>query len=144
MSFNVLVVDDSDTMRAMIKRALGMCGLDIGEIYEAANGIEALAQMHDHAVSVVFLDINMPVMNGVKLLKRVHDDPRLCGVPVIVASTDGSETRIRELMDAGARGYVRKPFRPEQVRDALLPIIGPVRTGEVPAPRAIEEDDLSF
>lgn len=131
MAANVLVVDDSGTMRDMIKRTLGMSGLDIGAVYEAANGIEALAQMYEHRISLVLLDINMPVMNGVRLVTRIRDDVRLRGIPVVIASTEGSETRIRELLAAGARGFVRKPFRPEQLRDVLAPLIG-ARTAPAP------------
>ena len=141
MPANVLVVDDSGTMRGMIKRTLAMSGLNIGEVYEAANGIEALAQMHQHDISVVLLDINMPVMNGVRLVQRIRDDQRLCKIPVIIASTEGSETRIQELMAAGARGFVRKPFRPEQLRDVMTPIIG-TRAQDVPA--FSNEDDTTF
>lgn len=129
MAANVLVVDDSGTMRGMIKRTLAMSGLDIGDVHEAANGIEALAQMHQHAIGVVLLDINMPVMNGVRLVARMRDDSRLRDIPVIIASTEGSETRIAQLLEAGARGFVRKPFRPEQLRDMLIPFVG-VRSGQ--------------
>lgn len=141
MAANILVVDDSGTMRGMIKRTLGMCGLDIGNVLEAANGIEALAQMHEHAVSVILLDINMPVMNGTQLLQRLHDDPRLRAIPVIIASTEGSETRISELLAAGARGYVRKPFRPEQLRDVLAPLLAPAPPQGAAIPAA---DDAAF
>jgi two-component system chemotaxis response regulator CheY len=141
MAANILVVDDSGTMRGMIKRTLEISGLDIGDVFEAANGIEALAQMAKHPVSVVLLDINMPVMNGVQLVHRVRDDDRLRQIPVIIASTEGSETRIRELTDAGARGYIRKPFRPEQLRDALAPFVGLAQQSTA---NTAEPDDLSF
>ena len=124
MSSNVLVVDDSGVMRRMIKRALRMAGLDLDQVYEAGNGIEALAQLAQHDVAVVILDINMPVMNGVQFLTRMRDDPRLGGVSVVIASTEGSETRIRQLMQKGATGYLRKPFHPEQLRDILAPLLG--------------------
>lgn len=140
MAANVLVVDDSGTMRGMIKRTLDISGLDIGEVYEAANGIEALAQMAQHEISVVLLDINMPVMNGVQLVTRIRDDEKLRDVPVIIASTEGSETRIQQLLDAGARGYVRKPFRPEQLRDVLSPFVGLADR----AATSVVEDDLAF
>jgi len=125
----------------MIKRTLAISGLDVGEVYEAANGIEALAQMDQHPISVVLLDINMPVMNGIKLLQRMRDDHRLRGLPVIIASTEGSEPRIAELLRAGARGYVRKPFRPEQLREVLLPIIG---VGQSTVPSDPHHQELAF
>ncbi|MCA9242978.1 MAG: response regulator [Phycisphaerales bacterium] len=124
MPANVLIVDDSRTMRRMVKKTLAMAGLDFGEVFEAGNGIEALAQLHSHDIGVVLLDINMPLMNGMQFLQRIRDDVRLRNTPVVIASTEGSETRIRELMEMGAKGYVRKPFQPETLRNALVPIIG--------------------
>lgn len=145
MAANILVVDDSGTMRAMIKRTLAMSGLDVGEVYEAANGIEALAQMATHAISVVLLDINMPVMNGIQLVARIRDDERLRNMPVIIASTEGSETRIAELIAAGARGFIRKPFRPEQLRDVLAPFIGAAAAaGATAGDDATAGDELAF
>lgn len=123
MGRSILVVDDSGIMRSMIRRTIAMAGLQVDEIYEAGNGIEAFAQLAGHDIDVVLLDINMPVMNGVQFLSRMHDDPRLCDIPVVVASTEGSETRIAELRAMGAKGYVRKPFHPEQIRDVLTPFI---------------------
>jgi two-component system, chemotaxis family, chemotaxis protein CheY len=139
---NILVVDDSGTMRGMIKRTLAISGLNIDQIFEATNGIEALAQMATHPVNVVLLDINMPVMNGIQLVHRIRDDERLRQIPVIIASTEGSEVRIQELLAAGARGFVRKPFRPEQLRDVLAPFLG-----QAPQPAAAaspDEDELAF
>ena len=140
MATNVLIVDDSKIMRQMIKRTLLMAGLDILEMYEAANGIEAFAQLARHEIHLVILDINMPVMNGIQFLTRVHDDPRLSGVPVVIASTEGSETRIEQLLENGAKCYLRKPFHPEQLRDALAPMLG-LREEK---PAAAEEDDTAF
>ncbi len=124
MSSNVLIVDDSATIRAMVKKTMRLAGLDVAEIYEAANGIEALAQLGDHTVSAVLLDINMPTMNGIQLLTRIKEDHRLRDIPIVIASTEGSEERIRMLEEIGAFGYVRKPFQPEQLRDVLQPLLG--------------------
>ena len=141
MSSNVLIVDDSGIMRQMIKRTMRMAGLDIDEMYEASNGIEAFAQLATHQIAAVILDINMPVMNGIQFLNRMHDDPRLCDVPVVIASTEGSETRIEHLIENGARGYLRKPFQPEQLRDVLEPILGLKEAGALALD---EEDDMAF
>lgn len=141
MAANILIVDDSRIMRQMIRRTIQVAGLDVGECFEAGNGIEGFAQLAAHDIDVVILDINMPVMNGVQFLKRVHDDQRLRDVPVVIASTEGSETRIKELMSYGAAGYVRKPFQPEQLRDVLTPLIG---VSEQSASAADAGDDDSF
>jgi two-component system chemotaxis response regulator CheY len=124
MSANVLVVDDSATMRRMIARTLSMSGLAVGQVYEAANGIQALAAIAQYDVAVVILDINMPVMNGIQLITRMRDDEQMRHVPVVIASTEGSQERIQQLVEAGAVGFVRKPFQPEQLRDVLEPILG--------------------
>ncbi len=144
MATNILIVDDSGTMRTMIKRTIGMCGLDVGEIHEAANGIEALAQMHEHQIDVVLLDVNMPVMGGQKLLARIHVDESLRDIPIVIASTEGSDTRIQQLLDAGAHGFLRKPFRPEQLRDVLSTIVKAGQPGESTAATANGDDDLAF
>ncbi len=124
MSRNILIVDDSATIRQMVKKTMRMAGLDVGEVYEASNGIEALAQLGDHTVSVVLLDINMPTMNGIQFLTRVKQDHRLKNIPIVIASTEGSEQRISQMAEIGAFGYVRKPFQPEQLRDVLQPLLG--------------------
>ena len=128
-------------IKQMIKRSMAVAGLDISEVYEASNGIEAFAQLAEHEVALVVLDINMPVMNGIQFLTRMRDDPRLCDVPVVIASTQGSETRIEQLMVAGARGYLRKPFYPERARDTLAPMLGVCEAGVATLDR---EDDACF
>ncbi len=124
MSQNVLIVDDSATIRQMIKRTMKVAGLNVAEVYEAANGIEALAQLSDHEVAVVLVDINMPTMNGIQLLTRMKETESLRDIPIVIASTEGSTERIEQLKKIGATGYVRKPFQPEQLRDVLTPLLG--------------------
>ncbi len=124
MSRDILIVDDSATIRAMIKKAVGMIGLDVGDVYEAGNGMEALAQLADHPMAAVLADINMPVMNGVQLVSAIRRQASLKETPVVIVSTEGSEQRIQELEGQGIAGFIRKPFRPEQLREVLEPILG--------------------
>ncbi len=124
MANDILVVDDSATIRTMVKRTVRMIGLDVGEIYEAANGIEALAELADHEIAVMLVDINMPTMNGIQLLTRMKQNDRLKDIPIVIASTEGSQKRIEQLHELGVAGYVRKPFQPEQLRDVLIPLLG--------------------
>lgn len=114
---NILIVDDSATMRQFVRRAVQLSEVPVGEVHEAANGKEALAVMDTHDVDALFTDINMPVMSGPELLRELERQGRRTPVRIVV-STDGSEARRKE-MQGLARWYVNKPVRPEVVRDVL-------------------------
>jgi two-component system chemotaxis response regulator CheY len=120
---NILVVDDSTMMRAMIKRAIQMSGVEIGEIYEAPDGQAALTLLEAKKVDALFTDINMPIMTGTELLRVVAARGWTHIVRVIV-STDGSAARREEVRDLDVRLYVDKPFAPEVIRDVLSELCG--------------------
>lgn len=124
VALDVLIVDDSPVTRKMVRRAVGLCGLEIGEVHEAGNGKEALEQLAQHRVHLVLADINMPVMNGMELVERMSSDAGLASVPVVVVATPMSEQKVERLLDIGARAYLAKPFRPEALRDLVLEILG--------------------
>lgn len=124
MSDDILIVDDSATIRSMMVKTIRMIGLDVGEVYQASNGIEALAQLSEHQIAVLLVDINMPKMNGIQLLTRMKDNARLKHIPIVIVSTEGSQPRIDQLHELGVAGYVRKPFQPEQLRDVLITLLG--------------------
>lgn len=123
MSINVLIVDDSPLARRIIRRMMEMSGIQLGETVEAGNGEEALAAMSGNWVDVVLADVNMPGMNGAEMLRRMHDDPVLCGIPVIVASTDRSAVRRAALTALGARAYLVKPLTPEALSHAVHAVL---------------------
>lgn len=124
MAYNVLVVDDSKIIRAVIKKTLTLAGVPIGELYEAQNGKEGLSLLKDKWVDLVFSDLHMPEMGGVEMIERMAADAALCEVPVIVVSSEGSKTRMEELLHKGARAYIRKPFTPELIRDVVNETMG--------------------
>jgi two-component system chemotaxis response regulator CheY len=126
MGINILIVDDSSVMRAMILKTLRMSGLSLGDVYGASNGVEGLETLSRQWTDLVILDINMPVMNGEDMMIRMKENSETRDIPVIVVSTEGSKTRIENLVKMGAI-FIRKPFTPEMIRDAIHQSLG---TGE--------------
>ena len=120
------IVDDAAVMRKIIERALRQAGLDLVEVREAGNGAEALVEVQKGSLDIILSDINMPVMDGLEFLKTLPTIPAAKGVPVIVITTEGSEARVVEALSAGAKGYLRKPFTPEQVKERVGPLLAGV------------------
>ena len=114
---NILIVDDSATMRQFVRRAVQLSEVPVAIVLEAANGREALALLDANEIDALFIDINMPVMSGPELLRELQRQGRDTPARVVI-STDGSQARRRE-MEGLARWYVNKPLRPEVVRDVL-------------------------
>jgi two-component system chemotaxis response regulator CheY len=123
MPLNVLVVDDSAVMRAMVIKTLRLSGLPLNAVHEAGNGEEALQILDEQWVDLALVDINMPVMNGEELLSRIRQNPDIADLPIIVVSTEGSETRIDAIREHGAE-FVHKPFSPEELRQTIRHITG--------------------
>ncbi len=115
MSLNILIVDDSVTIRTVIAMAIGMSNAPVNEIQFAANGQEALNILGKSFVDLVLVDINMPVMNGVEMIDRMQAEDHLKSIPVVVVSTEGSSTRLEELKSKGVKAFIRKPFTPESI-----------------------------
>lgn len=124
MAFHLMIVDDSAAMRAFIIRVISLSGLDVERCMEAANGQEALDLLRANWIDIVITDVNMPVMNGEEFLRQMEEDEMLRNIPVLVVSTDGSERRVERMMSLGAKGYVRKPFSPEMLRQSLEDALG--------------------
>jgi two-component system chemotaxis response regulator CheY len=122
----ILIVGDSAVMRKIIERALRQAGLDLGEVLEASNGVEAPVEVQKGSLDIILSDINMPVMDGLEFHKTLPTIPAAKGVPVIMITTEGSEVRVVEALSAGAKGYLRKPFTPEQVKERVGPLLAGV------------------
>lgn len=124
MGFTVLIVDDSTVMRGFIRRVMDLSGFPFQTVLEASDGAEALKVLADNWVDVVLTDINMPNMNGEELVRRLEQDDLLRSIPVVVVSTDSTDSRIHQMRLLGAKGYVKKPFQPETLRDELERVLG--------------------
>jgi two-component system chemotaxis response regulator CheY len=118
-----LIVDDSPAMRSFVRRVLEYSGFDIGECAQAGNGEEALALLQRQWMDVILTDLNMPKMDGVEFLRRLSRDPVLRTVPVLVVSTDRTDRRVQQMFGLGAKGYVKKPFAAETLREELESVL---------------------
>lgn len=123
MTFNVLVVDDSAAMRAMIIKTLRISGVPLGEIYQAGNGQEGLRALEENWVDLALVDLNMPVMGGEEMIAQVRTQPNTAALPIVVISTESSDTRIAALRAQGA-GFIHKPFKPEEIREQITSVTG--------------------
>ncbi len=124
MAYTVLLVDDSETIRMAMIRAFTMAKLPMDEVIQASDGIKAMEVLRERWVDMVLTDINMPNMGGMELVAAMKDDSELSDIPVAVISTEGSDARIQELKAKGIAGYLRKPCKPEDIRDLLHKTLG--------------------
>ena len=122
-NITVLIVDDSSVMRQIVERSLRQAGLEIGQVLEASNGLEALSVRNQQKVNLVLCDINMPAMDGLEFVKHLPSVENAKGVPVVMITTEGSEGHVIQALSAGARGYIRKPFTADQVKEHILPVL---------------------
>jgi two-component system, chemotaxis family, chemotaxis protein CheY len=124
MGYNILIVDDSATTRAMIKRTLVLAQVPIGQLYDAADGKDALDILTCLKVDIVLADLNMPNMTGAEMTRLMRADPLMRGTPVIVISAEPNAEKLMRLKDDGVQACIRKPFTPEIIRDTINNIIG--------------------
>lgn len=120
MRKKVLVVDDSQLMHRMYDLALKAYARHELEPHFASDGFEGLTSLHDHPdVEVIMLDVNMPSMSGLEFLERVKAEDAFRDIPVVLQSTEDSEDDIARGLEAGAYGYLTKPFTPQRLHTLL-------------------------
>jgi len=124
MTFNILIVDDSLSMRAVIKKIIAISGIRTDRCYEAQNGREALEVLAENWVDIILSDINMPEMNGIEFLEALRADELFKEIPLVFISTEANAERIKEASLLGARGFLKKPFVPEELRKLLYEVLG--------------------
>jgi len=124
MSYSILIVDDSATTRAIIKRTIKIAGIDAGELVEAPDGLAALKLLQQKPIDLILLDLNMPNMTGMELTRTIRADPKFSSTKIIIVSSESTAARIEQLRNDGVNGYVKKPFTPEQIRNVINTVIG--------------------
>ena len=120
---DVLIVDDSAAIRKILTRVLRQTDLPLGDISEAGDGTEAIEILKTRSFGLVLSDINMPQMDGLQLLARLKQMEHMKNVPVIMITTEGGQGKVIEAVQLGAKGYVRKPFTSDQIKEKLVGVI---------------------
>ena len=121
----ILTVDDSATMRRIIAGAAGVMGI---ETLNAANGVEALKVLEKEgsSISLILLDVNMPEMNGIELLKKVKASPQWASIPVMMVTSESERAGVIEAIQSGASSYLAKPFAPEDLIKKIMQNVSPM------------------
>jgi two-component system chemotaxis response regulator CheY len=116
---NVLIVDDSSTMRKIISRSLRQAGLAIDDILEAGDGIEGLNVLSTSgkSINLILSDINMPNMDGLEFVKQVRANGM--AMPIVMITTEGGEDVLNQALQNGANDSIKKPFTPDQLSEKL-------------------------
>ncbi len=123
MSFTILIVDDSPSMRKILTKVINMTGLPV-DYLEAGDGQEGLKMLGQKAVDVVVTDLNMPVMDGFDMIKAVRSQKEFDDIPILVVSTEGRSVFIAEANELGVTDFIQKPFQAELISNTLHKILG--------------------
>jgi two-component system, chemotaxis family, chemotaxis protein CheY len=121
MKKTILTVDDSPSIRQMVKLTLSNAGYDV---VEAGNGAEGLSKAQGSALDMVVTDLNMPVMNGLDLIRALRKLPSYRGVPILFLTTESDAAMKKEAKDAGATGWITKPFQQDQLVSIVKKVLG--------------------
>lgn len=119
----LLVVDDSSTMRRIIKNTLARLGHK--DILEGADGVEGWSALNANPdIDMLITDWNMPEMNGLELVKKVRADDRFKDLPIIMVTTEGGKAEVITALKAGVNNYIVKPFTPQVLKEKLGAVMG--------------------
>ena len=117
----ILIVDDSRTMRRMVAQSLS--GIGLSKIEEASSGLEAIEKLVFGPISLMVLDLNMPEIHGIEVLKFVRSRPAYQSMPVVVLTTRGDQTSQEDALAAGADLYLTKPFSPNELQTRVRELL---------------------
>jgi len=121
MAKRVLTVDDSASIRQMVSFTLKNAGY---EVVEAVDGKDALSKLNGDPIHMVITDLNMPNLDGISLVKNIRSNPACKFIPIVLLTTESQESKKIEGKQAGATGWIVKPFKPEQLVAVMKKVLG--------------------
>jgi two-component system chemotaxis response regulator CheY len=121
MAKKIMTVEDSTSLREMISFVLKEAGYDV---MQAKDGQDALAQLNGLSVDMVITDLNMPLMNGIDLTRSLRSNPTYKFIPIVFLTTESQVQKKEAAKEAGATGWIVKPFKPEQLLKVVKKVLG--------------------
>lgn len=121
MAKRIITVDDAATMRRLVGYTLRGVG---HEVIEAEDGVDALKVLGSEKVDLVITDINMPRMDGIELVRRLRALPQYKSTPILLLTTESDPDKKKQGKEAGATGWITKPFQPDQLVAAVAKVTG--------------------
>jgi two-component system chemotaxis response regulator CheY len=121
MSKRIMTVEDSTSLREMISFTLGDAGY---EVAQAKDGQDALAKLSEFKADLIITDLNMPNMNGIELTRSLRNNPMYRFVPIIFLTTESQVQKKQSAKEAGATGWIAKPFKPDQLLQVVRKVLG--------------------
>lgn len=122
MGKQILIVDDSSTMRQQVSQALLDAGFEVIEARDGHEGLEAIKKTND--LAMVICDVNMPHMDGIEMVTLAKQDGQNAELPIVMLTTEGQPALIRKAKEAGASGWIVKPFNPERLVAVVRKLAG--------------------
>ncbi|MCF6148207.1 MAG: response regulator [Candidatus Kuenenia sp.] len=120
MSKTIMTVDDSASIRQMVNFTLKDAGYDV---IEAMDGKDALSKLHETTIHMLISDVNMPNMDGIELVRQLRSMPDYRFIPIIMLTTESQDSKKQEGKQAGATGWIVKPFKPEQLMAVVKKVL---------------------
>jgi two-component system chemotaxis response regulator CheY len=121
MGKKIMTVDDSASVRQMVSFTLKNEGY---EVTEAVDGVDAMTKLSQQTVDMVLTDLNMPNMDGIELIKQIRANPSFKFIPIIFLTTESQQEKKQQGKQAGATGWIVKPFKPEQLVGVIRKVLG--------------------
>ena|ERR1035437_10250090 len=121
MPKTIMTVDDSASVRQMVSYTLREAGYDV---VEACDGVDAIEKIDNTVFSLIITDLNMPHMDGISLIKQLRSNQKLKFTPILMLTTESQNEKKLEGKNAGATGWIIKPFKPEQLITVVKKVIG--------------------
>lgn len=121
MKNNILIVDDSESIREVIASGLEMSGYSVTKGINGADGLKCLESLSE--VNLIITDLNMPVMDGISFLKEVRKNEKYKYLPILILTTESQEAKKQEAREAGATGWIIKPFSKERLVNVIKKVL---------------------